>query len=115
MEAAMNGPRNLLFLGTLALAAALLTTTSLTTYAAEAAPAGAGGEAGPPLAANITVPTDPIAKAAFDALDAHCARSHQDGMLVHRKSAEKNFGFVLQFDKLAGDPNFIVPGNPDAS
>ena len=32
-----------------------------------------------------------------------------------RKSAEKNFGFVLQFDKLKSDPNFIVPGNPDAS
>src|SRR5580765_7925951 len=47
MEAAMNGPRNLLFIGTLALAAALLATTSLTTtYAAEATPkAGASGGA----------------------------------------------------------------------
>ena len=34
----MNGPRNLLFIGTLALAAAFLATTSLTTYAAEATP-----------------------------------------------------------------------------
>ena len=48
----MNGPRNLLFLGTLALAAALLTTTSLTTYAAEAAPPAAGSGAGPAPSAS---------------------------------------------------------------
>jgi hypothetical protein len=83
--------------------------------AAAAAPAGAPGEAGPPLAANIQVPADPIAKAAFEALDKHCARCHQEGMLQHVKVPQKNFGFVLQLDRLAGDPNFIVAGNPDAS
>ena len=191
----MNGRRTVMYLGTLALAAALLSTTSLTSYAAEAAPAGApaapsasdldsilkqtqapgapaagaaagapaapdnggapaapaggpppaadnggapppppaagseapaaapppaaaaGGpaEAAPPLAANIQAPTDPVAQAAFDALDKHCARCHQDGMLQHVKVPQKNFGFVLQLDRLAGDPNFVVPGNPDAS
>ncbi len=82
--------------------------------AATAAPPPASGEEAP-LAGNIQVPADPVAKAAFDALDKHCARCHQDGMLMHVKAPQKNFGDVLQFDKLAADPNFVVPGNPDAS
>jgi hypothetical protein len=68
-----------------------------------------------PLAATIQVPTDPVAKAAFDVLEKHCSRCHQDGMLMHVKAPQKNFGFVLQLDKLAADPNFVVAGNPDAS
>jgi hypothetical protein len=198
----MNGRRTMMYLGTLALAAALLSTTSLTSYAAEAAPqaapagappapsatdldailkqtqapgapaagAAAGAPAAPdnggappapaaggpppaadnggapppppaaageapaaapapaaaaaapaagtemaPLASTIQVPTDPVAKAAFDVLEKHCSRCHQDGMLMHVKAPQKNFGFVLQLDKLAADPNFVVAGNPDAS
>ena len=99
---------------------AIAVTVNTIAEADEAQPT--GGAAAPaasaetaPLAGNIQVPTDPVAKAAFDALDKHCSRCHQDGMLLHVKSPQKNFGNALQFDKLAADPNFVVPGNPDAS
>jgi len=97
--------------------AAIGIAASVTSHADEAKPtAGAAASAeAAPLAAGIQAPGDPVAKAAFDALDKHCSRCHQDGMLLHVKAPQKNFGDVLQFDKLAADPNFVVPGNPDAS
>ena len=69
----------------------------------------------PPVPTDIPVPADPVAKAAFDMLAENCARCHQDGQLVNRLKPAKNFGFVLELDKLAADPHYIVPGNPDGS
>ena len=83
------------------------------TDAAAAASAEAAGAA--PDAADIPVPTDPVARAAFDVLDTYCARCHQDGRLVNRLKPAKNFGFILRLDQLAADPHYVVPGNPDAS
>ena len=60
----------------------------------------------------IVVPTDPVAKAAFDVLDKHCARCHQNGKLVSRERPAKNFGDVLKLDEIAANPHHILPGNP---
>lgn len=57
-------------------------------------------------------PTDPVAKAAYDVLDKHCARCHQDGKLVGRERPAKNFGNVLKLDEIAANPHHILPGNP---
>ena len=61
------------------------------------------------------MPTDPVARAAFDVLDANCARCHQDGRLANRLKPAKDFGFILRLDQLAADPHYVVPGNPDGS
>lgn len=70
----------------------------------------------PSHAQQIAPPSDPVAKAAFDVLDKHCARCHQAGRLDPTKTKDdrprKDFGFVLQLDKLAVDPHYIIPGNP---
>jgi hypothetical protein len=70
-------------------------------------------------AQELAPPSDPVAKAAFDVLDKHCARCHQVGRLDPTKTKDerprKDFGFVLQLDKLAADPHYIVPGNPNES
>ncbi len=60
----------------------------------------------------IVVPTDPVAKAAFDVLDKNCARCHQAGKLISRERPAKNFGNILQMDALAANPNYVLPGNP---
>jgi hypothetical protein len=75
----------------------------------------AASEPTPPAAVDIPVPTDPVAKAALDVLDKHCSRCHQDGKLVKKLKPSKNFGFVLKLDELAAKPQYVVPGNPDAS
>jgi hypothetical protein len=64
---------------------------------------------------DIKVPTDPVAKAAFDVLEKSCARCHQEGRLTARERPAKNFGFVLKLDDLAANPNYILPGNPYGS
>src|SRR5215469_2671415 len=64
---------------------------------------------------DIKVPTDPVAKAAFDVLAKSCARCHQEGRLTARERPAKNFGFVLKLDELAANPNYILPGNPYGS
>ena len=61
------------------------------------------------------VPDDPVAKAAYEMLDKHCARCHQDGKLTARERPSKNFGNVLALDEIAADPNHILPGNPFGS
>lgn len=63
---------------------------------------------------DIPEPTTEIEKAAFAALDKHCARCHQNGKL-NRLRASKNFGNILKLKELAGNTNFVQPGNPDAS
>lgn len=80
----------------------------------EVAPAAATVAASAGGTIEIAVPSDPIAKAAFDVLDKNCARCHQDGKLKREKPA-KNFGYVLDLEHLASKPEYIQPGNPDAS
>ena len=70
---------------------------------------------GPAWGQDIKVPTDPVAKAAFEVLDKHCARCHQVGKLTARERPSKNFGNVLQLDELADNPGLIRPGNAFAS
>jgi mono/diheme cytochrome c family protein len=64
---------------------------------------------------EIALPADPTAKAAFEVLEKHCARCHQDGKLTARERPSKNFGNVLKLDEIAANPHFIVPGNPFGS
>lgn len=66
-------------------------------------------------AGDIPVPTDPVALAAFNALEQNCSRCHQAGPTLKREKPAKNFGNILHLDELAKDPNFILPGNPDGS
>ena len=73
------------------------------------------GNAGPPPIIQIAVPGDPVARAAFDVLEKHCSRCHQDGKLTARERPSKNFGNVLKLDELAANPHFILPGNPFGS
>lgn len=81
--------------------------------AAETPPAEAVADTAP--AVPVVAPTDPKALAAFQMLEKHCSRCHQDGMLKNRLRPAKNFGDVLDLEQLARDPNLIQPGNPDAS
>ena len=67
------------------------------------------------LADDIQVPADPVAKAAFDVLDKACSRCHQDGRLVGIEKPKKNFGYILELNQLAGNPTYIIPGNPYGS
>jgi Domain of unknown function (DUF4384) len=64
---------------------------------------------------KIDVPTDPVALAAFNALEKNCSRCHQAGPTLKRAKPAKNFGNILHLSELARDPNFILPGNPDGS
>ncbi|MCP5082147.1 MAG: DUF4384 domain-containing protein [Alphaproteobacteria bacterium] len=68
-----------------------------------------------PAAEKIDPPKDPVAKAAFDVLDKHCARCHQAGQLGKREKVASNFGNVLKLHELATNSRFVLPGNPDAS
>jgi Domain of unknown function (DUF4384) len=66
-------------------------------------------------AGDIPVPTDPVALAAFQALEANCARCHQAGATLKRKKPAKDFGNVLRLEEIAQVPGLILPGNPDGS
>jgi hypothetical protein len=76
-------------------------------------------------AANAaTPPGDPVAKAAFDVLQKHCARCHQtgelsqkdlDGVEHKRENAASNFGNVLNLEEIASNPHYVLPGNAKAS
>ena len=58
-----------------------------------------------------TPPADPVARAAFEMLDRHCARCHQEGRLIDREKPAKNFGNILKLDEIAATPHYILPGN----
>jgi hypothetical protein len=65
-----------------------------------------------PLHAQPLVPPkDPVAKNAFDVLDKHCARCHQEGRLIEREKPAKNFGNILKLDEMAASPHYVLPGN----
>jgi hypothetical protein len=63
------------------------------------------------FAQPLVPPTDPIAKSAFDVLDKHCARCHQEGRLIDRDKPAKNFGNILKLDEIAASPHYVLPGN----
>lgn len=63
-------------------------------------------------AETVAAPADPVAKAAFDVLDTHCARCHQVGKLVDRERPAKNFGNILKLEEIAANPHYVLPGNP---
>lgn len=69
-------------------------------------------DSGPSVA--IRQPKKNVPRAAFRALDKHCARCHQQGRLERNRPA-KGFGNILQLDEIARDPHLILPGNPDGS
>ncbi|MDQ8732581.1 DUF4384 domain-containing protein [Bradyrhizobium sp. LHD-71] len=56
-------------------------------------------------------PSDPIARQAFEVLDKHCARCHQEGRLINRDRPAKNFGNILKLDEMAASPHYVLPGN----
>ena len=66
-------------------------------------------------AGDVPVPTDPVALAAFQALEANCARCHQAGASLKRKKPAKDFGNILHLEEIAQVPGLILPGNPDGS
>ncbi len=91
---------------------------------AVAAVFGLGVSLGGTASAATPPPSDPVAKAAFDVLEKHCARCHQTGQLSQkdldgvehkRENAASNFGNVLQLDELASNPHYVLPGNAKAS
>lgn len=63
------------------------------------------------LAQTLVAPADPVARAAFELLDKHCARCHQEGRLIDREKPAKNFGNILKLDEIAASPHYILPGN----
>jgi Domain of unknown function (DUF4384) len=60
---------------------------------------------------DIQEPSDPLAKAAFDVLNRHCARCHQEGRLIKREKPAKDFGNMLKLDEIAANPDRVLPGN----
>jgi Domain of unknown function (DUF4384) len=64
---------------------------------------------------DVSVPTDPAEKAAFDVLTKHCARCHQAGRLEGRQKPAKDFGNILKFSELAVNSRYVLPGNPHGS
>jgi Domain of unknown function (DUF4384) len=63
------------------------------------------------FAQTLAPPSDPIAKNAFDVLDKHCARCHQEGRLIDREKPAKNFGNILKLNEIAASPHYVLPGN----
>jgi hypothetical protein len=64
---------------------------------------------------DISTPTDPLAKAAFDVLERNCSRCHQQGRLVKRDQPASGFGNILKLDEISKNRTLIVPGNPYGS
>ncbi len=91
----------------LALAVLCMAAGSGRVAAEETAPARNDGAA--------AAPTDPVARAALNTLNKHCARCHQAGPALKRQKPAKNFGNILHLDEIARDPDLILPGNPDGS
>jgi hypothetical protein len=64
---------------------------------------------------DIQEPTDPLAKAAFEVLNKHCARCHQVGRLIDREKPAHEFGNILKFNEITTNVKLIVPGDGHAS
>jgi hypothetical protein len=75
-------------------------------------------------AVHAAPPGDPVAKAAYDVLEKHCARCHQSGQLSQkdldgvehkRENAASNFGNVMNLEEIASNPHYVLPGNAKGS
>jgi mono/diheme cytochrome c family protein len=65
--------------------------------------------------ASAPEPQGDAAAAALKVFTTHCARCHQEGSLVDRPKPAGGFGFVLDLDALARNPEYVQAGNPSAS
>ncbi|CUH75272.1 DUF4384 domain-containing protein [Tropicibacter naphthalenivorans] len=86
----------------------------------KAAAVGALGLTALPAFANDAMPlpagASDLDKAAYDVLDKHCARCHQDGALKDGMTQPKSgFGHVLDLKRLAQDTKFVIHGKPIGS
>jgi hypothetical protein len=61
--------------------------------------------------------SDPLAKAAYQVLEKHCARCHQVGKLESDRNGKpaSGFGNILKFDEITKNVKLIVPGDGHAS
>lgn len=66
-----------------------------------------------PHAENI--PNEPVAAAAYAVFERHCARCHDAGRLAPETLASGDIANILSLDALARMPEFVKPGEPDAS
>lgn len=55
------------------------------------------------------------AAAVLEVFDAHCARCHENGMLVGRDKPAGGFGNVMDLAAVARNPEYVQIGNPSAS
>ncbi|HEX9906526.1 MAG TPA: DUF4384 domain-containing protein [Propylenella sp.] len=58
---------------------------------------------------------DDPAMAALAVFKTHCARCHQEDQLVERKKPAGGFGYILNLEAVARNPEYIQAGNPSAS
>lgn len=58
---------------------------------------------------------DDPAAAVLRVFEAHCARCHQEGKLVGREKPAGGFGYILDLEALARNPEYAAPGNPSSS
>ena len=58
---------------------------------------------------------DDPAMAALAAFKTHCARCHQEDQLVDREKPAGGFGYILDLEAVARNPEYIQAGNPSAS
>jgi hypothetical protein len=71
-----------------------------------------------PAAETETVAAAPDgdpAMAVMQVFETHCARCHQDGQLVERDKPAGGFGYVLDLEALARNPEYVQFGNPGSS
>ena len=65
--------------------------------------------------AEQTASAEDPAASVLKVFETHCARCHQDGKLVGREKPAGGFGFILDLEALARNPEYIQPGNPSGS
>ena len=73
-----------------------------------------GAPAGQAAVPSIVRPAAIGASRAFDMLERHCARCHQDGRLQDALPS-RGIANILALDEIARDPSLVRPGVPDAS
>jgi hypothetical protein len=65
--------------------------------------------------AEQTANAEGPAAAVLKVFETHCARCHQDGKLVDREKPAGGFGYILDLEALARNPEYAAPGNPSSS
>ncbi|MGH6925385.1 MAG: DUF4384 domain-containing protein, partial [Propylenella sp.] len=64
---------------------------------------------------SVAAAQDDPAAAALKVFTDHCSRCHQDGNLIEREKPAGGFGYILDLEALARNPEYIQAGNPNAS